>query len=189
MIRIGISKKEAFSLIEIIVVFIIIGFLIALAVPSYFSFINKSKANEALAALDVYKKQIESCIQVHKGSESSCASINFTDSPNFHYAFVVPPQDDLPQGNGYIADWKVEAIFSTASSQGSSTESEGQAGSGPEGFSLIIDPLPTINLGGSPSDVIYLQRQGGDTSTPTFRCESVGIFQGICDTYTGPFYL
>lgn len=59
------KKLKAFTLIEIVVVLIIVGVLFAIAVPSYFSMINKAKTAEVLLTMKNAKDQIIACLQSH----------------------------------------------------------------------------------------------------------------------------
>ena len=58
-------KKKGFTLIEIIVVLIILGVLAQIAIPSYFSWVERSKAYEAMAALKTFQNQVEACLQAY----------------------------------------------------------------------------------------------------------------------------
>jgi prepilin-type N-terminal cleavage/methylation domain-containing protein len=84
------NKQSGFTLIEIIVVLIIVGVLAAIALPSLFGNIGKSKGAEAVASLGAYKSQIEGCIQGHIGGEAVCATAPGTVG-NFAYAFTTAP--------------------------------------------------------------------------------------------------
>lgn len=66
------KKQKAFTLIEIIVVLIILGLLAAIAVPAYFSWIQRSQAAGALAEMNSMKTQFVTCLRAHQGSEASC---------------------------------------------------------------------------------------------------------------------
>ncbi len=59
------KQRKAFTLIELIVVLIILGVLAAIAVPAYFSMINKSKAAEVMLTIKNIKDQTLPCVQAH----------------------------------------------------------------------------------------------------------------------------
>lgn len=66
------SPKNGFTLIEIIVVLIILGLLAAIALPSYFDFINKSRIAEAFAEMATIKNNFVACLRTHQGEEHLC---------------------------------------------------------------------------------------------------------------------
>lgn len=76
------SNNKGFTLIEIIVVLIILGGLATLAMSSYFSWIKRSYATEALTSLRDYKNRMVACIQVHPAGPCSIGSAS---SDNFTY--------------------------------------------------------------------------------------------------------
>ena len=55
------NRKSGFTLIEIIVVLIIIGVLVAIALPNLFSNIPRAQGATALASADAYKTVLETC--------------------------------------------------------------------------------------------------------------------------------
>ena len=88
--------NKGFTLIEIIVVLIILGVLAAIAVGSYFDWINRSTAAEAYSYIKSLKDQLELCVVVH-GSISSeyatCVDNVVNNTPH-------PPNFIIPVGPG-----------------------------------------------------------------------------------------
>ena len=72
------KNKLGFTLIEIIVVLIIVGVLAAIALPSLFANITKSKAAEALASMGAMKSNLEACGQ--KNTPATWANCKLSSS-------------------------------------------------------------------------------------------------------------
>jgi prepilin-type N-terminal cleavage/methylation domain-containing protein len=86
-------RKTGFTLIEITVVLIIVGILVAIGIPNLFIWFQRSKASEAILNMESYKDLLEGCIQ--KSSNFSCvpdSCMNYPvpQSPNFSYTAVNP---------------------------------------------------------------------------------------------------
>jgi type IV pilus assembly protein PilE len=80
------QSVRGFTLIEVMIVVAIIGILVAVALPSYTSYIQKSRRAEAMAALSQAQTTMERCY-----------------AANFSY--VMPPctSPPTPTANGYYA--------------------------------------------------------------------------------------
>jgi prepilin-type N-terminal cleavage/methylation domain-containing protein len=68
------KTRKAFTLVEIIVVLLIVSVLATLALTNMYSWIEKSKAAEAIVNLGILKDRTELCIV--KGVEYSLTGIN-----------------------------------------------------------------------------------------------------------------
>jgi len=95
------NNKSGFTLIEIIVVLIIVGVLAAIALPSLFSNVAKSRGAEAIASLGPIKEAVEGCIQGHVGSENASCSTQsgLIATTNFTYSWATNLTNGSSGGN------------------------------------------------------------------------------------------
>lgn len=67
--------KKGFTLIELMITIAIVGILAAIAVPSYLSYISKSRFAEIVNAATSLRAAVGTCLQV-TGSSDACSSNN-----------------------------------------------------------------------------------------------------------------
>ncbi len=97
-------RNKGFTLIEIIVVLIIIGILVAISLPASFFWIKRSKLAEAFSTINSLKPQLIGCLRAHLGSEgicfpppANCATnncIKLIDDASLNFNYLVNNQGD-----------------------------------------------------------------------------------------------
>ncbi|WP_290763118.1 type II secretion system protein [Fibrobacter sp. UBA4297] len=119
-------EQKGFSIIELMVTVVILGFLSAVAVPKLFGFIDKSKASEISVAAGTYMKMQETYTFEHgKGgnwhdigykspagnSRGIASTTNFTyDATGFYYDWSVESTislNDCPKGNKWFINYSL----------------------------------------------------------------------------------
>lgn len=119
----SLKRRSGFTLIEIIVVLIIIGILVAIAVTVLFSNIAKSRAEEALANISGIKPVILGCESGQFGSEANCTlTYMYQTTPtstNFSYVLGLPAN-----GN---SGWTITATGVAAAVGGTVTTTQASA--------------------------------------------------------------
>ena len=97
------KRKNAFTLLEIIVVVVILGILAALALPNLFSQIRRQRAQEALNTFTIIRSSIEACGVANGYNFStncnSWDSINMTD-PSANSKFTYTAFSNLTDSSG-----------------------------------------------------------------------------------------
>ena len=129
--RSTLEDEGAFTLIELLVVLIIIGVLLAIAVPSYLGF--KQKAEQTAAASDV-REAIPSAEAFYSDNGdsytnmTSLAALQTYDSGVSTNIQTVKPENS---GAGYCISAEVGSSWAHVIGPGGQVQSDGQAGADP----------------------------------------------------------
>lgn len=99
------EKSRGFTLIELLVVVVILGILIAIAIPAYLSYIDTAKITLANGTLDSIRKTLES---FHIDYQEYPADIDFTTGKDdlgrtvFQSSLIVQINKDLSSIDSYV---------------------------------------------------------------------------------------
>ncbi len=102
--------QGGFTLIEIIIVIIIIGFLAALALPRFLNTVEYSRATEAVNYLGSVKRAMDACSVQNNGSFANCTTVpgigidDISSSPGAHFGsptFTNTGGTSVPSATGY----------------------------------------------------------------------------------------
>ena len=85
------DKNQAFTLLELIIVIIIVGVLASLALPRFFRVIEYSRCTEALVNIQVIRQAVERCYMMGGGSNVNCLGTNAGGNINFDQLGVNDP--------------------------------------------------------------------------------------------------
>ena len=91
----NLSKRQGFTLIELMIVVLILGIIVAIAFPAYTNQVQKTRRADATTALLGAAQQLERCFTRTNSYSQQCVG-DFT-SENGHYDIVFIP-DDPPVG-------------------------------------------------------------------------------------------
>lgn len=143
-------NKIGFTLIEVIVTLVIIGVLSAMALPSIFSWIERSRIGELVPELKDIANQMDACVFA-KGLSNigGClTSINQNNLSTTHFSLASSGAVSPPIGGGYAFFFVRNNIDSGYQNSASETLScSGQAG-----MSTTTGTSPMIAICGWPQD-------------------------------------
>jgi prepilin-type N-terminal cleavage/methylation domain-containing protein len=72
-------RGHGFTLIEIVLVVAIIGIIAAIAIPSYYSYIDKARMTVSISVIDSLGKDLEAYYNEHQEYPATVDFTNFTD--------------------------------------------------------------------------------------------------------------
>ena len=101
------TKKEGFTLIELMIVVAIIGILAAIAIPAFINYVKRSKTSEASANL---KTMFQGAASYYNDENwtGGVPPVGATVQPNTHCTINSAAQDGAPGANKRIVIWDSE---------------------------------------------------------------------------------
>ncbi|MBF0570976.1 MAG: hypothetical protein HQL12_03800 [Candidatus Omnitrophica bacterium] len=152
-------KIRAVTLIEIIIVFMIIGILTAIALPIMFTSVVRSESAEAVLNIKNFKDLVELCGVKNNYDFTQCSSIvSSSNNSSAHFTY----QLTLGSQHQFI----LTAVLSP---------SDNNANSSPQCFGGGVG----IGAGSSSSSISLCRGWIIDPSKPTFVITGEGVFNGV----------
>lgn len=167
--------KTGFTIIEIIVVIIILGVLVAMGVPAYFSWIIRSESAEAMVSISSIRAQLIPCLRAHQGDEAACFPQGASCSSVYMWLLPDGTWQQGPANRCYNWANPGSPNFSYQVLNSGIFRNFG----GEWEFDLDTQSWTINAFKGAPAEqnLITISGNGNDTRS---LCGGVGLFQGVC---------
>jgi type IV pilus assembly protein PilA len=164
------SKKEGFTLIELMIVVAIIGILAAIAIPAFINYVKRSKTAEASSNLKTMFQGAASYYEQENWT-GGVPAVGAVVAASSHCTISTTTPDNLPTDAKRIIQWDAET---------NAAEYQAMNFAPADGlyFAYSLTALPAVSACGNPANdqTLYTFRaQGdldGDTTYSTFLLEA-----------------
>ena len=129
------SKKNGFTLVEVMIVVAIIGLLASIAVPSYMQVVKRARAPEAVATMSTIRQGLRDYF-INNGTYFDIAAGNIDQAPPSGISYTVG-----------IAQYFSEAAFSVDDTPPAWTD--GSIAPAPVDFVISVDGSASVQCGAS----------------------------------------
>ena len=164
------SKKEGFTLIELMIVVAIIGILAAIAIPAFINYVKRSKTSEAASNLKTMFQGAATYYEQENWT-GGVPPVGAVVAASSHCTIPSAAMDNAPEDKKRIIDWDAETdvvsfqAMNFAPADGLYFQ-----------YSLIADPAVSACGTGSGLTTLYTFQANGDldndTTLSTFRLEA-----------------